>query len=57
MFCATGQYLLVGVGPTVFSEILNHITGWDTDYDELMRVGERVFNAQRLLNYRSQAVG
>ncbi len=52
MFCATGQYLLVGVGPTIFSEILNHITGWDTDYEELMRVGERVFNAQRMLNYR-----
>jgi aldehyde:ferredoxin oxidoreductase len=52
MFCATGQYLLVGVGPTMFSEILNHITGWDTDHDEVMRVGERVFNAQRMFNYR-----
>jgi aldehyde:ferredoxin oxidoreductase len=52
MFCATGQYLLVGVGPTMFSEILNHITGWNTDYDEMMRIGERVFNAQRMFNYR-----
>lgn len=52
MFCATGQYLLVGVGPTIFSKILDHITGCETSYDELMRVGERLFNAQRLLNYR-----
>lgn len=52
MFCATGQYLLVGIGPTIFADILNHITGWNTDYDELMTIGERVFNAQRLLNYR-----
>ncbi len=52
MFCAAGQYLLIGVGPTMFSEILNHITGWDTDYNEVMAVGERVFNAQRLFNYR-----
>jgi aldehyde:ferredoxin oxidoreductase len=40
------------VGPTTFSEILNHITGWNTDYEEVMRIGERVLNAQRLLNYR-----
>ncbi len=52
MFCAAGQYLLVGVGPTIFSEVLNSITGWETDYVELMRAGERVFNAQRMLNYR-----
>ena len=52
MYSAAGQYLLVGVGPTMFSEILNHITGWSTDYDEVMRIGERIFNAQRLLNYR-----
>ena len=52
MFSATGQYLLVGVGPTMFSEILNHITGWDTDYNEVMSTGERIFNAQRLFNYR-----
>jgi aldehyde:ferredoxin oxidoreductase len=52
MYGATGQYLLVGVGPTTFSEILNHITGWNTDYEEVMRIGERVLNAQRLLNYR-----
>ena len=52
MYSAVGQYLLVGVGPTTFSEILNYITGWNTDYEEVMRIGERVFNAQRLLNYR-----
>lgn len=52
MFCAAGQYLLMGVGPTTLSGILNHITGWDTDYNEVMEVGERVVNAQRLFNYR-----
>lgn len=52
MFSATGQYLLIGIGPTFFAEILNHITGWDTDYNEVMAIGERIFNAQRLFNYR-----
>jgi aldehyde:ferredoxin oxidoreductase len=52
MFGAAGQYLLVGIGPTLYAEILNQITGWDTDYDELMSTGERIFNAQRLFNYR-----
>ena len=54
MFAVTGQYLLVGIGPTVFAEILNHITGWNTTYEELMLTGERIFNAQRLFNYRLQ---
>lgn len=54
MFGATGQYLLIGMGPTFYSQILNHITGWETDYDEVMRAGERIFNAQRLFNYRLQ---
>ncbi|MFC2010022.1 aldehyde ferredoxin oxidoreductase family protein [Chloroflexota bacterium] len=52
MFGAATQFLVTGFGPTVYSEILNKITGWDVTYEELMAVGERVFNLQRLLNYR-----
>jgi aldehyde:ferredoxin oxidoreductase len=52
MFGMTGQYLLIGIGPTMLSAILNTITGWNTDYEELMQAGERVFNAQRLFNFR-----
>jgi len=52
MFCAVGQYLIVGVGPSVWSECLNHITGWNTTHEELLQVGERIINAQRLYNYR-----
>jgi aldehyde:ferredoxin oxidoreductase len=52
MFGAATQFLMVGFGPSTYSEILNKITGWDLSYDELMEVGERVFNLQRLFNYR-----
>lgn len=52
MFGSATMFLMVGFGPTTYSEILNKITGWNTTYDELMQVGERVFNLQRLFNYR-----
>ncbi len=52
MFGSATMFLMVGFGPTTYSEILNKITGWNTTYDELMKVGERVFNLQRLFNYR-----
>jgi aldehyde:ferredoxin oxidoreductase len=52
MFGAATQFLMVGFGPTTYSEILRKITGWDMPYEELMEVGERVFNLQRLFNYR-----
>jgi aldehyde:ferredoxin oxidoreductase len=52
MFGAATQFLMVGFGPTTYSEILKKITGWNMSYDELMQVGARVFNLQRLFNYR-----
>jgi len=52
MFGSATMFLMVGFGPTTYSDILNKITGWDTTYDELMKIGERVFNLQRLFNYR-----
>ena len=52
MFGSATQFLMVGFGPTTYSDILNKITGWNTSYDELMQIGERVFNLQRLFNYR-----
>lgn len=52
MFGAATQFLMVGFGPTIYAEILHKITGWNISYDELMQVGERVFNLQRLFNYR-----
>jgi aldehyde:ferredoxin oxidoreductase len=52
MFGAATQFMMVGFGPTTYAEILGKITGWDVSYDELMNVGERVFNLQRLYNYR-----
>ncbi len=52
MFGGAAQFMMVGFGPTTYAEILSKITGWDVTYKELMRAGERVFNLQRLLNYR-----
>ena len=52
MFGAATQYLMVGFGPTTYADVLNKITGWDITYDELMTVGERILNLQRVFNYR-----
>jgi aldehyde:ferredoxin oxidoreductase len=52
MYGSATMTLMVGFGPSTYSEILNKITGWDTTYDELMQIGERIFNLQRLFNYR-----
>jgi aldehyde:ferredoxin oxidoreductase len=52
MFGAATQFMMVGFGPTTYADILNKITGWDVTYDELMKVGERVFNLERVYNYR-----
>jgi aldehyde:ferredoxin oxidoreductase len=52
MFGGATQFMMVGFGPTTYKNILNKITGWDVTYDELMTVGERVLNLQRLYNYK-----
>ncbi len=33
-------------------DFLNYVTGWDLDIGEFLKVGERVFNLQRLYNVR-----
>jgi aldehyde:ferredoxin oxidoreductase len=43
-------YIVVAYGPTVLAEWLNYCTGWQTSPDELMRIGERIFQAKRLIN-------
>ena len=52
MFGAATEFMMVCLGPTTYAEILNKITGWDVTYEELMAVGERSWNLQRLFNYR-----
>lgn len=52
MFGAATQFMMVGFGPSTYADILNKITGWDVSYDELMKVGERILNLERLYNYR-----
>jgi aldehyde:ferredoxin oxidoreductase len=52
MYSAGTQYLMVGLGPSTYADVLNQISGWNITYDELLEVGERVFNLQRLFNYR-----
>ena len=52
MYSGGTHWFLVGVGPKIWSEVLKEITGWDIDTEELMRVGERVVNLQRMFNHR-----
>jgi aldehyde:ferredoxin oxidoreductase len=52
MYSSGTTWFLVGIGPTMWAEIVNKITGWNTTPEELFKVGERIFNLQRLFNYR-----
>jgi len=52
MYSGGTHTFLVGTGPTTWAKVLQKITGWDVTFEELMAVGERVFNLQRLFNYR-----
>jgi aldehyde:ferredoxin oxidoreductase len=52
MYSGGTHWFLVGTGPTMWSEVLNKITGWDTTPEELIKAGERISNLQRLFNYR-----
>jgi aldehyde:ferredoxin oxidoreductase len=45
-------YIVVSYGPTALAEWLNYCTGWKVTADELMRIGERIFTAKRLVNVR-----
>ena len=52
MYGSATQLMLDGYGPMTYANILSKITGWDLDYYEVMKVGERVINLQRALNYK-----
>jgi aldehyde:ferredoxin oxidoreductase len=41
-----------GMDPARTTELLNAATGWDWAADDLLRVGERLFNLKRLINLR-----
>jgi len=41
-----------GLGPTELAELVSSLTGWDIDGKELLSIGERVYNLQRMFNVR-----
>ncbi len=41
-----------GMGPTRTVALVNAATGWDWTADDLLQVGERLFNLKRLINLR-----
>lgn len=45
-------YMYVGLGPEHFADMLSCITGWDISGEQLMKIGERAINLQRLFNCR-----
>jgi aldehyde:ferredoxin oxidoreductase len=47
------KFLLAGrIGPTIVSQWVNQVTGWDLDKTELMQIGQRLHNLKRLYNNR-----
>ena len=61
-YTAVGDSLIVcrfiaerGLGTPLNADmvkIINYVTGWDMDLDELEKVGERIYNLERLINVR-----
>ena len=45
-------YVYTGLGPPELATMISTLTGWDVDGAELLRVGERVYNLQRMFNTR-----
>lgn len=45
-------YIYVGLGPTQYAEMFSSLTGWDINGEELLKIGERVINLQRMFNVR-----
>jgi aldehyde:ferredoxin oxidoreductase len=45
-------YIYVGLGPRPFAEMVSALTGWDISPEELLKIGERAMNIQRLFNIR-----
>jgi len=45
-------YIYNGLGPPELAKLLSLLTGWDIDGGELLNIGERVYNFQRMFNVR-----
>jgi aldehyde:ferredoxin oxidoreductase len=45
-------FMYAGIYVNHLADMLSALTGWDIDGRELLRVGERVFNLQRMFNMR-----
>jgi aldehyde:ferredoxin oxidoreductase len=45
-------YVYNSLGPTELAELTSSLTGWDIDGKELLSIGERVWNLQRMFNIR-----
>jgi aldehyde:ferredoxin oxidoreductase len=39
-------------GDETLNNVMNYVTGWDTDLEEIKTIGERIYNLERLLNVR-----
>ncbi len=52
MYAGGTHWFLVGTGPTIWAELIQKVTGWTLTSREIIEVGERIFNLQRLFNYR-----
>lgn len=45
-------YEFSGVTPEHITKQLNAVTGWDMDYSEILKIGERIINLQRMFNLK-----
>ncbi len=48
-------YIYAGVTPDEIAEQLSALTGWEIDGEELLKIGERAYNIQRMFNLREGA--
>jgi aldehyde:ferredoxin oxidoreductase len=48
-------FMYAGITVEIWAELLGALTGWDVDAGELLCIGERVINLQRMFNVREGA--
>ena len=45
-------FAYTGLGPPELAELTSSLTGWDISGEELLKIGERAWNLQRMINVR-----
>lgn len=46
------KFIINGLSLTDFTDWINHVTGWELSIEDVMEIGERIYNLKRLYNVK-----